>query len=780
MSEPFAALSGRYQLHETLGGSESLICRGYDPAASRWVAIKTPNDAVRADPKRLRGFLEPARALQTVSSPFVIRIHELIEAGQLDDRPYGVSEWLDTDLAAIMARGALPLYQAERLLRNLTTGLRDLHQAGVLHRDLNPRNVLLSDDLADLRIADPGGHQTFAQAAQYSAPELYRPDQVVDARSDLFALGMIAYELLLGPERFREVFAEIYETDEPQHNTCWMNWQLDPSRAAPPLAELNPRIPRYLSDWVANLLAKDPARRCPDAAAALAGLAQEEEPILRPDAPPPQAPRRPPRPEPPLWKRPGFIAVVVLVWVILPLGLWWATHEDPDRVQIETALLPEVNGARQAAVAEGAEHPPPVAGLTAGDAAKAEAKAAFDRKDYAASRSRLETARAQFQEALQQAQARNREAEQAQDASAARRAEAVRAGGEGLARFREADVRHQAGLAALPPKNAPAAQAAFAEAQIGFAAVVAEAGAIQARARMQAARTAAEQARAQASPDFQRGATLAQEAEGAFEQSDFPAARERFDAAAAAFARARSWRPPSVTVELGSTPAELRAAQALCQRYPAPGLDCQAELAGEAPSRVTLRPATLDPTEVTRAAFARFVQQTGYRTEAEQRGYSYLWGALGAARANGATWRTGSAAPEQDNRPMAHVTRQDALAYCQWAGQRLPSEDEWEYAARGAERRLFPWGAAWDESRAVWNGGGVQPVGARPAGATPEGVQDLAGNVWEWTATPAPGGGDGIAKGGSWLGPPVHLRAAARLVIAPDRSFADLGFRCAR
>lgn len=779
MSEPFAALSGRYQLHETLSGSESLVCRGYDPAAARWVAIKTPNDAVRADPKRLRSFLEPSRTLQAVSSPFVIRIHELIEPGQLGDRPYLVTEWLDTDLAGVMAQGALPLYQTERLLRNLTTGLRDLHQAGVLHRDLNPGNILLSQDLAELRIADPGGHQTFAQAAQYSAPELYRPDQVVDVRTDLFALGMIVYELLLGPERFKEVFAEIYETDEAQHNTCWMNWQLDLSRAAPPLAELNPRIPRYLSDWVAGLLVKDPDRRCPDAAAALAGLSQEEEPILRPDAPPPKAPRRPPPPERLLWKRPWLIAVVVLVWVILPLGLWWATREDPDRVRIETVLLLEVNGARQAAVAEGAEHPPPVAGLTAGDAAKAEAKTAFDRRDYAASRNRLETARAQFQEALQQAQARNRKAEQARDASAARRAEVVQAGGEGLARFREADARHQAGLAALPPKNAPTAQAAFAEAQAGFAAVVAEAGAIQARARMQAARTAAEQARVQASPNFQRGEALAQEAESVFQQAAFPAARERFEAAAAAFAQARGWQPPSITVELGSTPAELRAAQALCQRYPAPGLDCQAELAGEAPRRVTLRPATLDPTEVTRAAFARFVQQAGYRTEAEQRGYSYLWGALGAARTNGATWRTGSAAPEQDNRPVTHVTRQDALAYCQWAGQRLPSEDEWEYAARGVDRRLFPWSTTWDESRAVWTGG-VQPVGSRPAGATPEGLQDLAGNVWEWTATAAPGGADGIAKGGSYLGPPLHLRTAARLIIAPGWSFPDLGFRCAK
>ncbi len=157
MSEPFVALSARYQLHETRSGSESLICRGYDPGGACWVAIKTPGEALCADPERLRQFLEPARALAAVSSPHVIRIEALIEPGEVDDRPYVVSEWLDTDLAEVMARGVLPLHVAERVLRSLATGLRDLHQAGVLHRDLNPRNILLSNDLTQVRIADPTG-----------------------------------------------------------------------------------------------------------------------------------------------------------------------------------------------------------------------------------------------------------------------------------------------------------------------------------------------------------------------------------------------------------------------------------------------------------------------------------------------------------------------------------------------------------------------------------------------------------------------------------------------
>ena len=124
-------------------------------------------------------------------------------------------------------------------------------------------------------------------------------------------------------------------------------------------------------------------------------------------------------------------------------------------------------------------------------------------------------------------------------------------------------------------------------------------------------------------------------------------------------------------------------------------------------------------------------------------------------------------------------------AYCECGGTPdLPSEDEWEFAARGEDRRTFPWGDEWDANRLreySAEGVGLEPVGSHPDGATPDGVQDLAGSVWEWTSTPTGEGERRIFKGGSWTDRiPAYFRSAAFAAEAPDYSSIDLGFRCAR
>ncbi len=126
-----------------------------------------------------------------------------------------------------------------------------------------------------------------------------------------------------------------------------------------------------------------------------------------------------------------------------------------------------------------------------------------------------------------------------------------------------------------------------------------------------------------------------------------------------------------------------------------------------------------------------------------------------------------------DGVPVTYVSRADAEAFCAANGVRLPTEIEWEAAARGGDDRLWPWGDELpDTTRANFGQGigGPSPVGLHPAGAAPCGALDLAGNIWEWTA-------DGAARGGSYLSGPDDLTCTARLPVHPSARDPYIGFR---
>lgn len=156
----------------------------------------------------------------------------------------------------------------------------------------------------------------------------------------------------------------------------------------------------------------------------------------------------------------------------------------------------------------------------------------------------------------------------------------------------------------------------------------------------------------------------------------------------------------------------------------------------------------LAKTPLTNGQFAAFVQATDYQTQAEQAGTGWVWRDAKWQEVKGANWQhpTGpdSDISHKSQHPVVQVSWHDALAYCKWLtevtgkGYRLPSEAEWEKAARGPQGQIYPWGNEWEAQRCNTFEGGkgdTTPVGAYPSGASPYGLLDMAGNVWEWTVS---------------------------------------------
>jgi formylglycine-generating enzyme required for sulfatase activity len=196
----------------------------------------------------------------------------------------------------------------------------------------------------------------------------------------------------------------------------------------------------------------------------------------------------------------------------------------------------------------------------------------------------------------------------------------------------------------------------------------------------------------------------------------------------------------------------------------------------------------LDQFLVTNAAYDQFVKDGGYTKNEYWSPDGWKW--LQTNRIKGPQ----NAAKFSDpNHPRIGVSWYEADAYARWRGGRLPTEAEWEYAARGPKSPIYPWGDTWDKTRANVNSAGVTVVVTYAQGKSWVGAFDMSGNVWQWVSDwyldtyyeqmvkddpqGPPGAGSHTLRGGAWDYTETYARSANRYDLAPDSRGFDIGFR---
>jgi serine/threonine protein kinase len=260
---PVGSKIGKYEVVERSGmGGQSIVYKCYDRSLDRFVAAKQISPHLAEDPKFVEHFRREAQILARLGAEqtSIVTIHELLEEpqGLFIVMEFVQGHTLETILHD--TNGPTETKAALQIIWRLAAALHAVHTAGILHRDLKPANIIVAEGLrpkiTDFGVAASRTGQTsmLLGTTKYMAPELFAGGDA-DGRVDMYSLGMISYEMLLGRPRFREVFAEIVR-DPHSEPLRWMKWHSNDQEAAPKLHDLDPSIPEPLSDIVARMMAK--------------------------------------------------------------------------------------------------------------------------------------------------------------------------------------------------------------------------------------------------------------------------------------------------------------------------------------------------------------------------------------------------------------------------------------------------------------------------------------------------------------------------------------------
>jgi formylglycine-generating enzyme required for sulfatase activity/tetratricopeptide (TPR) repeat protein len=796
MAEIIGSSLGKYDILEELGrGGFGAVYRVRNRDLEREEALKVLGQHRQWDPTFVRRFQREARTAARLRHPHIVTIFEV---GETEGTHYISMEYLPGEtLAQVIAReGALPPARLSRLIAQVAEALDYAHAQGLIHRDVKPNNVMVGPgdnatlmDFGLVKAADhselsqelysSGAGFTSAAAAmgtpEYMAPELAEPNAAaVDYRADIYSLGVVAYQALTGHLPF--------SAPTP---VAVLRAQLD--LAPPPLTQWVAGLPAPISAAVLRALAKNPAERYPSAGGFAAALAEAAQ---RADAERTRTEK--------------VAALYTGAQDALAAKNWAAALAACGQVMALDANYRDV----------GALFDQANRGLVKQrewEAQQDERAAQYDQGVARLAEGKWDEAIALLQplanddQVFRDADRKLAEATAAQQAEAAQRQEQIgRLYEKALLAYRTAKD-HLAEILALQPDwrdpagtldpllDLPGSQVAVeAKVETGLGAAEASAKAdggpgsrlpwrilgpaMAGAGILLAIWGAANIARPVPAPQvIERIIT---------QQAPTPQVIERVVTATPV-----SHAPVSATNNSLTVPLAPGVSLELV-RVPAgefimgsdKAADPQAYNDEMPQSRVTLPEYWIGKYEVTNAQYAAFISATGHAAPPG--------------------WPGGQTPDGKDTYPVANLSWNDAVAFGKWASTiagrtiRLPTEAEWEKAARGTDGRIYPWGnTAPDTQSANFNSsiGATTPVGHYPPGASPFGALDMAGNVWEWTSSlyqPYPYQADDdreaatgpdmrVLRGGSLDSESQLVRCAFRFGRAHESRNVGYGFRVA-
>jgi len=686
---------GKYEILDELGrGGFAVVYRARDPRMGREVALKVISGPLAQEREFVKRFEQEARVAADLRHPNVVPVYDF---GEADGALYlamaliGQGRTLRDLLAE---QGPLPLEQALPILAQLAGALDYLHQREppLVHRDVKPANLLLEQRREGLWavLADFGLVRSLQASTEltrsgttlgtpaYMAPEQADPERwgEVTPLADVYALGVVAYEMLVGQPPFvgdtmAVLHAHAY-TEPPSPLEAVPGLRDDPSAV----------LTADLAIVLLRALAKPAAERYASAGEFVRALREAAEASAR--------------------REQQQAELVRLLEQARQAGDWLAVqgycvqamgvdrgHPDLLTLMAEATAELQREGAEEAVRRQRALR-------------YEEGERALAAGDWAAAL-----------EAFEEVSAGNPDFRQVQTLLAQARDELRRA------QWYDEAIAH--GEAQR-----------WAEACRLWVRVL--------RGRM----------------DYQGGeaaARLLEAVEGVLKQLETANARMKCltgETGAPPSARARTERPAVLAGDRWRNPKDGKE----MVRVPAGKF-----LYGDDKREVELPEFWIDRAPVTNAEYARFVAETGHEPPVH--------------------WEGETPPKEIADHPVVNVSWDDATAYAEWAGGRLPSEQEWEKAARGTDGRKYPWGK-WAEGRCNSQEagvGGTTPVGQYSLpGDSPYGCVDMAGNVWEWTASEHEQGGR-VLRGGAFLDEDRYVRCAARSWDLPYNCRRNCGFR---